>query len=363
MSQKIAVLITGVGGGGFGHELVKSLKLEDQYYIIGVDMADSSFGLFDVDEAYTVPSATDPTYLDTLLDICGKHRIQVFIPGSEPELKVISKNRDQIKSAGILPLINTENVIEMGMDKTATMRLLKNNGFTIPKSTTVKAVLDIPSEFPLPAVVKPSIGGGGSNNTFIVQDQNELDFACRYLVSQERVVMLQEYVGTPEDEFTVGVSHTLDGIFVGSIAFRRYILSGLSNSIKVPNRTKRSELSPILAISSGISQGIIDEHFDVRKACESVAEVLNSKGPINVQCRYVNKELYVFEINPRFSGTTFMRAMVGFNEPDILIRHHLLGESLPERINYKYGRIVRGLAERYVMIPSPIKPWSENGGS
>jgi len=60
--------------------------------------------------------------------------------------------------------------------------------------------------------------------------------------------------GTPETNIR-GVLSTLEGELVGSIALRRYILSGLSNRLQIPNRTRRKDLSAILAISSGISQG------------------------------------------------------------------------------------------------------------
>lgn len=357
MTNKLSVLVTGVGGGGHGHEIVKALRLADRYRLIGVDVASSSFGLFEVDEAHLVPPASDTAYIDTLIDICQRRDCPVLIHGSEPELKVISKNRERLKAAGILPLINTQQVIDTGMDKSATMTFLQEHGFTLPRSVLVKTDTDMPADFPLPAVVKPSVGGGGSNNTFLVQQRDELVFACQYIMRQEQAVLLQEYVGTPQDEYTVGVLHTLYGKLVGSIAVRRYIMSGLSNRIKVPNRTGRTELSPMLAISSGVSQGYIDHFPEVRRACEAIANALESRGPLNIQCRFVDGQLYPFEINPRFSGTTYIRALVGFNEPDLLIRHHVLNETLPDSVCYKFGQIVRGLQERYIVQPSPVKLW------
>jgi len=56
--------------------------------------------------------------------------------------------------------------------------------------------------------------------------------------------------------------------------------------------------------------------------------------------------LYVFEINPRFSGTTSLRAIAGFNEPDVLIRKYLLKEKV-DKINYEEGHILRGLDEKF----------------
>ena len=100
-------------------------------------------------------------------------------------------------------------------------------------------------------------------------------------------------------------------------------------------------------ISSGYSQGIIDEFPEVRKRCEEIALKLGVKGPVNIQCRKVGEKVYPFEINPRFSGTTSIRALVGYNEPDILIRKHILREVITG-IHYKKGIVVRGLSEFYI---------------
>jgi carbamoyl-phosphate synthase large subunit len=348
MLDKIRVMVTGVGGGGHGHEIVKALRLAGRYHLIGVDMVGSSFGLFDVDEAYMVPSASDSRYMDALLAICQQRQAKVLIHGSEPELKAILRNRDALLKAGVLPLINSYEVIERCMDKWATMVFLRDHGFHFPYSVLVHKENEIPRDFSLPAVIKPAIGGGGSNNTFVVQDVDELELGCRYLVRQDKIVLVQEYVGTPDDEYTVGVLSTLDGELVGSIALHRYILSGLSNRTQIPNRTGRKDLSSTLAISSGISQGVINDFPEIRQVCESIAKALYSRGPINIQCRFVNGKLYPFEINPRFSGTTYIRALMGFNEADILIRYHLLGEPPPKPVIYKFGWVMRGLVERYV---------------
>ena len=347
VNEKIAALVTGVGGGGYGHEIVKALRLSD-YWILGVDKSSASLGLFDVDEAYVIPPATDPDYLKILLDICHRKEIKVLFPGSEPELKVISRERQQFLAAGIFLPINLSHVIEMCLDKWATMKFLAGRGFLTPRTQLVQSEEEIPVDFPLPAVVKPVIGGGGSNNTFLLQENDEMIFACHFLLRQGKGALLQEYVGTPTDEYTVGVLTNLDGELMGSIALRRHILGGLSNRVQVANRTSRKELSPVLAISSGLSQGTIADFPEVRRACESMAEALQSQGPLNIQCRYVNGKVYPFEINPRFSGTTYIRALMGFNEPDLLTRHHLLGAPISKPLAYRFGQVVRGLKEQVV---------------
>jgi carbamoyl-phosphate synthase large subunit len=169
-----------------------------------------------------------------------------------------------------------------------------------------------------------------------------------------RDFVIQEYVGTPDQEYTVGVLIDMDGNLVNSIAVRRYIMSSLGSLVKVPNRTGREDLGPVLAISSGISQGVVGRFPEVTGPCERVALALGARGAFNVQCRLVGGEPCVFEINPRFSGTTSLRAMVGYNEPEVLIRRHVLGEEVETRFHYAEGVIMRGLRER--LIPDASFP-------
>ena len=143
----------------------------------------------------------------------------------------------------------------------------------------------------------------------------------------------------------MGVLHDLNGGFIHSIALRREIRHGLGCKIKVVNRTGRNELGDSLVISSGISVGEIGDYPAVRKACVEIAEALGSLGPLNIQCRKAGNTIIPFEINPRFSGTTSSRALVGFNEPGILIRKHLLGEDPRKCIDHEYGYVAREYAE------------------
>jgi carbamoyl-phosphate synthase large subunit len=356
-SEKTTVLITGVGGGSYGHELLKALKLTGRYRLVGVDMAPSSFGLFDVDVSYLVPAASDPSYVDILLGICAEHDVRVVIHGSDPELAVLSARRDEFISAGVLPLVNTAEIIGLCLDKWETIGRLAATGAAVPVSALVGEHDPLP-DIPLPAVIKPRFGGGGSNNVFLAQSLDELEEACLSLRRQGKEAVVQEYIGTVDDEYTVGVLHTLDGSLVNSLALNRTITSGFSSRIKVANRTPRTELGPTLIVSSGLSQGVVRDFPEVRAACEAITNALGSRGPLNVQVRVSEGRVYPFEINPRFSGTSYMRALLGFNEADLLIRHHVLGEAIPERPPYRTGHVVRALAERVVEDYAPVTSWS-----
>jgi carbamoyl-phosphate synthase large subunit len=344
--KSTAVLVTGIGGGGHGEQILKALRLaETNYTIVGGDMSPHSKGLYEVDIAYILPPATDPDYIGTLLKICRRHSVSSVFHGSEPELKAMSAARRQIEEDGLFLPINPASVIDLCMDKVKTCDFLRAHGFHVSAYRRVSSRADLEEFDRLPAVLKPSIGGGGSANIFLAQTRDELVGLGHYMLSLYSEFIVQEYVGTPDSEFTVGVLADMDGEVLNSIAVKRSILSSLSNRIKVNNRTGRDDLGPVLALSSGISQGVIGRFPEVTKPCEQIAQALGCRGPLNIQCRFVNSRVYVFEINPRFSGTTSLRAMVGYNEPDVLIRKHLLGERITPNFAYSSGVITRGLTE------------------
>ncbi|MCM8612108.1 ATP-grasp domain-containing protein [Accumulibacter sp.] len=347
----IRILVTAMGGGGHGEQILKALRLAGNglYWIVGAD-ANPKCPQFDmVDQRAVLPLASSPRYLDELLALIERHRIRALFHGCEPELRLFARNRDEIERRGVFLPVNPTPVIDLCMDKEKTNRRLLELGFAPPRFAVVEGTADLASIDWFPVVVKPSLGGGGSANVYIAQNPRELCGLAQFLNlgANDIRFFIQEYVGTPDAEYTVGVLHDMDGEYVNSIAVRRALTGQLSIRTSVPNSTGRGELGPRLIISSGISQGEIDRFPEVSEQCSAIARAIGARGPLNIQCRLVKGVVKVFEINPRFSGTTSLRAMVGYNEPDLLIRRHLLHQKLEAGFPYGRGLILRNLTEHY----------------
>lgn len=349
MTDQIDVLVTAIGGFSHGEQILKALLEAPgyRYRLHGADARSFCPQFAMVDTAHQLPLASEPEYLDALLSLCKRFNVRALFHGSEPELKFMSENRALLKQEGILVPINPPEVISLCMDKAKTNQFLLRNGFSAPSyhEITNLDVVDAVERFPV--IVKPSIGGGGSADVYIAQSRDELAAVFR-LVEDRGSLMVQEYVGRPEDEYTIGILHDLDGKFVNSIAVRRDLNSSLNVRISVPNRTDRTDLGPKLVVSSGISHGEIGPFPEVTQQCEAMAKAIGAAGPVNIQARLVDGVVMVFEINPRFSGTTSLRAKVGFNEPDLLIRRHLFDEELETRFHYKQGTVLRSLVETVI---------------
>lgn len=363
MSEQITALVTAVGGIGVGEQILKALVLVGGYRLVACDLDDRTpqFALADASEV--LPEAGDPSYLYELFDACERHDVDIVFIGSEAELTVVSEVRDQFADAGIIVAINLASTVRICADKNLASQFLTAHGFAAPRHVLVAGHHDCDGIDWFPVVVKPCRGGRGSRDCFLAQDQRQLHSLLDYLAPQAGGVMVQEYVGDAANEYTVGVLHDLDGNFLNSIALHRRLDLQLSVRQSALNESGRPELGDTLIISSGVSQGTIGTFPEVTHACEAIADALDARGPINVQCRLVDGEVVVFEINPRFSGTTSLRAMVGYNEPDVLIRRHLLGESVPERFPYRPAMILRSLREWVVPTPAPLPGPTADAGA
>lgn len=349
MIINIPVLVTGTGGGGIGEQVIKCLRIAGlDITIYASDTTAISKGKRDGDFFTLFPLSSSENYVSEVISYCLQHEIRVVIPGSEPELKVMSAHRDDFHQHDILLLINSKEVIETCLDKFKTVNFFKANNINVPKSCLVSCIDDVAQVDYFPIVLKPVTGGGGSVNIMIAQNKDELILFSTYLLKIYSSFLIQEYVGTPDSEYTVGVLSDLDGQLINILVLRRNIISGLGNKIKVPNQTSRQDLGSTLVISSGISQGEIVHHELIQNECIAIANKIKSKGPLNIQCRLVDDKVFVFEINPRFSGTSPMRAIAGFNEPALLIKKHILNQQITPFFDFKKGHVLRGLTETFL---------------
>lgn len=346
MKNQVKVLIAGVGGGGYGVEIMKALRFSAcRYFIYGVDMSPLSLGLFLADKSSVVPPALSGDYVKKLLAICKKDKIRVLIPGSDEDLKTVSRNQKKFEEEGVFVPINTAAVIDLGLNKLKTMQILQKHRCLIPNTVIIQDMEDIAKVDFFPSIVKPYIGGGGSNFTFLAQDREELNFFCRYSIKYGISPMVQQYIGTADNEYTIGILSDRQGNILSAVGIRRYIKSGLSNRLRVASRLKKGET---LIVSSGLSQGEIIKDKNILNQAKNIAKAIGSRGPLNIQGRYAQGKFYTFEINPRFSGTTYFRALSGVNEPDLLIRKYVLKERLPGNIQPASGKILRGLFEKFI---------------
>jgi carbamoyl-phosphate synthase large subunit len=332
MDLKTKVLITGTGGCGVGEGLCKSVMQLDLFDIFTCNSSENSLFVFDNENnSFLVPYAAKENYCEVILAICLNNGIKIIVPGSEQELVVLVKNRIFFENHSIIIFANTESIINTFDNKWDTFIKLKSLSINTPDTT-----LDINDKSffernSYPLVLKP-IFGNASKNVFIINSYIELECITTYLNHKKIDFVIQEHIGSSNEEFTISVLSDFNGEYLGSIVLKRVLAAGFSQFVEC------------------------EEYNELDIIAQNIASKIGSCGPLNIQCRIKNNELYVFEINPRFSGTSPFRAMLGFNELEILHKKTFENINIFKKNNIKFGYFgVRGFQEKIYSINSKFK--------
>lgn len=311
------ILVTGAGAV-LGQAVIKSIKASNlEATIVAVDPSPLAVGLYWADQHYLVPMANDPEYINKIFEIFEIEKPDAVLIGTDVELFVFSDYRDRIeKEYGTKVLVSPQNVIEIADDKWLTYLFLKNNGLEYPESCLPGDELSLIEKIGFPLIVKPRVGAR-SVGVSIVNNVRELNEA---LAKVENPI-IQECVGTQDDEYTAGVV-VFDNKAKASIVMKRDLRDG---------NTFRAYAQP---------------YSDFNRYIEKVAEKLNVYGPVNLQFRVSEGKVKIFEINGRFSGTTYFRALSNVNEVEMCLEYLLENKAIsqpkikPVRILRYYDEIV-----------------------
>jgi carbamoyl-phosphate synthase large subunit len=332
----ITVLIAGIGGASLGTEIAKALRLAGGYKIIGCDISPLAYGHYGnaCDKTFLV---SREGYIAQLLDICDAHGVQVIVPGADQTTGLIAGASEHFLSAGIQLGVNSSGLVPQLMNKVKCFSELERLGFVIPRTVAVASARAI-SEISYPCIVKPSIESGGSSFVFYARNPEEMRVYATYLTNSGKQPIAQEYIPLENGEFTVGVLSDTKQVVLGAVAMKREFPAKLSIGAQGPD----------FVVSSGFSQGYIGDFPGICSVACDIARALGSSGPLNVQGRIDREGRFLpFEINPRFSASTYLRALAGFNEVDHYLHHLLdLPGAVPLRVTP--GWYLRSLTEMTV---------------
>ncbi len=316
------VLVTGVGSN-VGQGVAKALRAAfPGAFLLGTDCAPLSAGFFALDEGRVLPSADGPGYVAALKEVCLTAGIELVLVASHGEVLAVARARADLEaSTSARVVVSAPEAVERCIDKYATVECLRAAGCAFPQSTVdtrPEALTGFLSMVGLPVVVKPR-RGQGSKRVSVVSSAAQVREACDSTPDP----IVQEHLGSTDEEYTVAVLADRDGRVASATAMRRTLSGGTT-----------------VVAETGSFPEIVAE-------AARVAVALGVIGPVNVQMRLTSRGPVTFEVNPRFSGTTGMRALAGWNDAAAVVRHFLWDEAIalaPPRP----GRVLRYYDEVFV---------------
>ncbi len=165
------VLVTAAGSGP-GVAVVKAIRDSTGHnpFVLAVDMSPRAAGLFLAHAQALVPGATDPAYVDRLLELTIQHGIGMVIPIFDTETPVLARERERFEHAGIHVAVNPLACVLAANDKAESFRVCAAAGIPQPER------FDPPGSAPagrFPLIGKP-LHGVGAKGILRLDDPGDL---------------------------------------------------------------------------------------------------------------------------------------------------------------------------------------------
>ena len=292
------VLVTGVGAI-VGYGAVRSLrKSRSDVRVVGMDIYPDAVGQVWCDAFEAAVPAADPGYVDFMIDLIGRHRVDLVIPAIEQDAMRLSIERHRFETTGARLALNDSALIMTAHDKWAMHNRLRDAGVPAIPSAIEGAFSNLASRFGLPFIVKPRRSYASKG---LVRVETEED--CRYWRSRlGDEFMAQQLVGDDRGEYTVGAFGLGDGAVTGKTVLRR-----------------------MLARDGSTAKAWVCEIPELDAAVDALATLFRPVGPTNFQFRRHGGAYLLLEINPRLSSSTSLRAAFGRDDAAMCVEYFLDG--------------------------------------
>jgi len=263
---------------GTRNKIVQYFKrtLGDSGKVIATDMSNLAPAVYEADKFYQVPRMTEPGYIDVVLDICKKEKINGVLSLIDPELSLLASHKADFEALGVTVIGSSYELCERALDKMEMYEWLTEHGYRCARSYVNKEAFyeDVKAGLiNYPVFVKP-VRGSASIAISKVYDQETLEL----LFAHNDNLMIQEFLNGQE----IGADVYIDLVSreVVSIFTKKKILMRAGETDKAVSFKDETLFALIerFALESGWAGQIDIDIFDVDGA------------------------YYISEVNPRFGG-------------------------------------------------------------
>lgn len=268
-------LMLSVGRRG---ELMKDFRksVESGSKIIATDLSPYAPALYYADKQYLVPRIGDPSYIDTILDICKKEEIDAVTTFIDPEIELLALNREKFSALGVEVLAPYEETAKLCFNKYLMFQHLRKHGIPTVMTWGTLEAFDASyraNEVYFPVFVKPRTGSG-SVGARKVSSYELLEESMK----EDPSLIIQEYMDCLDldaDVYIDTITHEAVSAF-----------------------SKKKIETRIGGASKTIS-------FKDKKLFEFICQIVKTfkfNGPVDMDFFYRDGQYYLSEVNPRFGG-------------------------------------------------------------
>ena len=258
---------------GTRNKIIQYFKnaLNEKGKVIATDCSDIAPAIYEADKYYIVPRMTAPGYLEVILNICRKEKIDGVLSLIDPELSFLAQNAEHFKNVGATIIGSSYELCELSLDKMQMFNWLISHNYLCAKSYL--SLNDFNEDYKnkkidFPVFVKPYRGSAR------VDDIETLELLCK----NNDELMIQEFLNGQE----IGADVYID------------MISGEVVSIFAKKKLRMRAGETDKAVS------FIDlKLFDfIKKFVEEAGYI----GQIDIDIFEIDGRYYISEVNPRFGG-------------------------------------------------------------
>ncbi len=277
-------ILIGSNGGLTGIFLAKKLRNEENCTLFGADAEEDTVGRFFVDKQFHLPKSTTPAFVDELIELLNKERIDVYLPTHSKEISAVSHSAERIRSrTQVRFLVSPASTFDALDNKRNANTFLRRIGIPVP--TIIESC-----ECSCPVIMKNDIGSGSAGNQVIRDSRIMAAYRDSGLP-----VSFYEYI--EGDEYTLDCMFDSQGTLIGSNQRRR-----------------------IKTIGGAVSVTVNDYRFDISPWIRKIADNWTFCGCVNFQYIVRKGIPYFIDINLRFpSGGLPLTIESGLNIPKMMI--------------------------------------------
>ena len=336
--KDLHVLVTAAGNVYMPGTLACLKKNGERYIrLVGADMSKDSTIMQMCDAAYQVPRCTDPLYIDALIDICKKEKIDILLPIMSAELNVLSENKEKFTKIGTKVSVSEPAPLRIANHKGKLFDFIKAAGLPCADYLWVNSCAELEKAanllgYPEKKICVKAMEGSGSRGFRILSESvsrfqtfmNEKPTAG-VITLEELITILAETETFPPllvMEYLPGPEYSID-----LLADQGHVL------VSCCRKSLRMENSIML-------EAVIENNPEVINICNQVTEKLGLDGNIGFDLRERDDGTpIIMECNPRITAGVPYFALAGVNLPYLCVKK-TLGEELTQT-KPEFGKIIR----------------------
>lgn len=270
--------------------------------VLGTDLNPKAQALSLLDGVISLPSHSNPSFINELLLQIKKNQIKLVVPTREDELLFLPNFIERIESEGCLVLCNPPDITQKLIDKAEFTRFciyeLGFKNLRMMKSPGEARNEDFPLFF----------RGDKTRSSLKIKIRNQEELKAAFLLSEGGIAT----TFLEGQEISIDCYVSREGKIIYNVPRTRDIVLGGESIVTTTIECSIcTETAKQFLVKSGI------------------------KGPSVLQGIFNGKDFVPFEINLRFGGASVLSFKAAYSGPELALREYVMGRKLTEAFQYQ----------------------------